>query len=97
MTEYERKQKAFCNRQHKIAKKCKNGKCLILKGGYYYRDDYKGYTEFAQYAGVYNVTDGIFHVTGCSHTDFITIVPIDTEKHNALLVKNIKLISNHLI
>ncbi len=97
MNRYEVKQKAFRNRQHKLSLKCKNGKCLILKGGYYYRDNHKGYTEFEVYAGVYDVHDALMHVTSCSYTDFLTIVPIDTNKHNKLIVDNIKLISGHLI
>ena len=97
MTRSELKQEQFKRKQNKLAKKCKNGKCLILKGGYYYRDNYRGYTEYIQYAGVYEVADALSHVISCSWQDFIRIVPLDTNKHNKLICDSIKLLSSHLI
>lgn len=97
MTKHEIKQRAFCKLQNRIAKKCKNDVCLILKGGYFYRDDYKGYTELIQYAGVYNLHDALLHVTRCSWTDFIRIVPLDAAKHNELIISEIKKLTAHLI
>jgi hypothetical protein len=96
-TKYERKQASFRKQQERLLKQCKSGKAYILKGGYYYMSGWCGYTEFELKAGVYDAVEAFKHVTTCSHTDFIRIVPIDARKHNNMILAEMKRLSTNII
>lgn len=68
--------------------------CYIKKGGYYYRDNYCGYSEFKISAGVYPKEDAVRHATGITE---IYIVPINIEEHNVFLKKHISEVESRLI
>lgn len=54
----------------------------IKKGGYYYRSNNSGYTEYELFAGVYPIRDGVRTVLNSSLGDYRRVVLIDKEKHN---------------
>lgn len=53
--------------------------CYIRKGGYYYKPNNCGYTEYITFAGVYTKKDAIRSCRGCSE---LRAIPIDIEEHN---------------
>lgn len=68
--------------------------CYIRKGGYYYRPNCCGYTEFKLFAGIYEKHEAAKYVSGCSE---LTAVPINTIEHNAYLNEHITEIQSRLI
>ena len=54
----------------------------IKKGGYYYRSNNSGYTEYELYAGVYPIKDGIEKVLNSSLGDNRRVILINNDEHN---------------
>lgn len=71
----------------KIAKNNKITHCYLYKRGYYYRPESRGYTELKQEAGIYIKEQAIQHAEKC---DEVTIIPIDNEEHNQMIVDTVK-------
>jgi hypothetical protein len=68
--------------------------CYIKKGGSYYRPGSCGYTELISRAGIYPKEKAVREGKG----DLLFhIVPIDIEKHNAMILEEIKELEDKLI
>jgi hypothetical protein len=60
--------------------------CYIYKQGAYYRPNSSGYTYHKEFAGVYTKEEGISSAKSCSD---LSLIPIDIEKHNAMIKEKI--------
>lgn len=69
--------------------------CYIRKGGYYYRSNHTGYTEYLVDAGVYRIEDGVSTAKGCNELRIIPI--IDIEIHNEVINEKINDLKSRLI
>jgi len=68
--------------------------CYIRKGGYYYKPNNNGYTEYITFAGVYTKKDAIRSCTGCTE---LRAIPIDIEEHNQRVNEQIENLRLRLI
>lgn len=68
--------------------------CYIIKGGYYYRDNYCGYTESKLYAGVYTKEEAAIHAKNILS---IRLIPIEITTHNEYIHNSIAEIQKHFI
>ena len=68
--------------------------CYIKKGGYYYRSNHSGYTEYVVHAGVYTKDDAVSSAKSCGD---IKIIPIDIERHNEIINKEIEELKTKLL
>lgn len=59
---------------------------FIKKGGWYYRENYCGYTEHELQAGVYTKEDGYKH---CGNILELRMIPINIEQYNNLIQKQV--------
>lgn len=66
----------------------------IMKHGKYYRDNYRGYTEDINDAGVYTSKDARSHA---SSVEAITIVGIDIDSHNKRIEYQIEQLKKRII
>lgn len=66
----------------------------VKKGGYYYRDNGCGYSEYVRNAGVYKKEEGVR--IGFNYTEF-TIIPINIEEHNKMIQDEINYLNKKLI
>lgn len=74
-----------------------NGFAYIRKGGYYYRPNSAGYTEYIKYAGVYPVKQAAAEVKGCDMRDCMDMILVDIDQHNAMINSEIETLKNQLI
>lgn len=65
-------------------------KAYIIKGGYYYRPESCGYTEYRSEAGVYSIKEAVDSVRKSSLKCGMKVMPIDVEEHNKMLMDKIK-------
>lgn len=68
--------------------------CYIRKNGYYYRPKSTGYSEYRTNAGVYTIEKGVYEAMSC---DDLTIIPIDIDEHNEMLINEINELKSKLI
>lgn len=95
--EYSLKRKNRDAEIDKIVSDNPNGMAYILKGGYYYRPDNCGYTEFISMAGVYTVQDASRSVKSSDLGDYMRLVLIDTQKHNDMINERITDLQTRII
>jgi len=69
----------------------------IKKGGYYYKPNHCGYTEFQVYAGVYTLEEAVRTCCGMSLSDYMRPILINVEEHNASVNKQIEELKTRLI
>lgn len=74
-----------------------NSFCYIKKGGYYYRINKAGYSEYIIEAGVYTLEDAVSEVLSCSIEDCMRVVLINKEEHNNLIANKIQELSSKLL
>ena len=74
-----------------------NSKAYILKGGLYYRPNSSGYTEFKQFAGVYDLEYAVSSVKSTSLSDYMRPIVIDVEEHNSMINKTITDLKTRLV
>lgn len=67
--------------------------CYIIKGGYY-RPWSAGYTEHRWQAGIYPKDEAVSHARSVRE---ITLVPINIEKHNKMMMERIKDLQSRII
>ncbi len=68
--------------------------CYITKGSYYYRPGNSGYTEYVSMAGFYTTAEAVASAKSCRE---LHIIPIDIEKHNAMINERIEDLKTRLI
>lgn len=68
--------------------------CYILKRGYYYRPNCNGYTEYVHKAGVYTKIDAVKQAKSCNE---LSIVPINVQEHNQMILTEIDSLKSSLI
>jgi len=66
----------------------------IIKGGYYYRPQSRGYTEHKYEAGIFLTSDAEDHKKHCAE---LHIVPIDIDEHNEMIREHIREVEPFLI
>lgn len=69
----------------------------IRKGGYYYRPNNCGYTEYIIEAGVYPLTEAISSVRNTGYYDHKSAIVIDPVVHNKMINDKIKELKSKLI
>jgi len=72
-----------------------NSFAYIKKGGYYYRPNNCGYTEYISMAGIYKLEDAIKSVLHCS--DNMQAIIINTDEHNQMINERIADLQTRLI
>lgn len=82
------------SRLKKIANNNKITHCYIYKDGYYYRPNASGYVEFITEAGIYEKANALEQAYCC---DDLILIPIDTMKHNKLIIEKVKDLTSRLI
>jgi phosphopantetheinyl transferase (holo-ACP synthase) len=65
-----------------------------IKKGMYYRPEAAGYTDFKYLAGVYSTKEAVTHAKGCSD---ITLIPINIDEHNQMILDTIEQLKQQLI
>lgn len=55
---------------------------FIFKRGYYYGNNWCGYTDAQHRAGVYNKSEAVSHARSCEE---LTVIPIDIDNYNQML------------
>lgn len=66
----------------------------IRKGGYYYKDNCCGYTEFQHRAGVYTIQEAVDSSLHCREID---VILIDKDSHNKMIADEIRILQQHYI
>lgn len=84
MKRSERSRLAYINR---IERDYKVTHCYIVKGGYYYRENSCGYTEYREAAGIYSKDEAIKICRACS---IEVPIPINISEHNNMILTRIK-------
>lgn len=69
----------------------------IRKGGYYYRPNNAGYTEYVLEAGVYTLEDAVSSVRNTGYYDHMSAIVIDKEVHNKMINDKIQELKSKLI
>ncbi len=82
---------------YKLMKDNPNGYAYIKKGGYYYRDNNCGYTEYLSQAGVYPIDEAVREVAGCDVRDFMDVILINKDDHNNMIKEAISFLEKRLI
>jgi hypothetical protein len=67
--------------------------CYIYKGGYY-KPDMCGYTDIQARAGVYIKQEAVDHAKHCRE---VTVIPIETKKHNKMILEEIEDLKKKII
>jgi len=68
--------------------------CYIKKGGYYYRPNSCGYSEYKRNAGVYTLKQGVQEAKSCQELD---VILIDIKEHNEYLEREIVDLKSRLL
>lgn len=68
--------------------------CYILKGGYYYRKNYKGYVDSKSFAGIYTKAEAVKEEKLCGG---VSAIPINIEEHNQAIRDRVKELEENLI
>lgn len=71
--------------------------CYIKKGGYYYKPNSCGYTEFTANAGIYPIEKAAKIVKSCSLSDHMRMIVIDKKEHNDMILEKITELQSKLI
>lgn len=71
--------------------------CYIRKGGYYYRPNNAGYTEYIIEAGVYTLVDAVSSVRNTGYYDHMSAILIDPVVHNKMINDKIEELKSKLI
>jgi len=95
--EYDLKVKERNDTLDKIISENPDGMAYIMKGGYYYRPNNCGYTEFISVAGIYPVKDAARSVKSCSLGDNMRMILINKDEHNAMINERIADLQSRLI
>jgi hypothetical protein len=74
-----------------------NGYALIRKGGYFYRPNSCGYTEFRTEAGIYTLTRAVNECLGMSDSEYMRPELIDIAEHNKIILAKIDELKTKLI
>jgi hypothetical protein len=74
-----------------------NGYALIRKGGYFYRPNSCGYTEYRTEAGVYTLTRAVNECLGMSDGEYMRPELIDIAEHNKIILAKIAELKTKLI
>lgn len=61
--------------------------CYIRKGGYYYRDNARGYTELVYEAGIYAKAEAAKHFRSCQE---LYLIPINNSEHDEMIANKIE-------
>jgi hypothetical protein len=69
----------------------------ILKGGYYYRSNHCGYTEFHTEAGVYPMQEAVRTCLSCSYRDYMRPELVNVEAHNKTITDKIIELQSRII
>jgi len=95
--EYDRKRKERDEGFKQLLADNPSAFAYILKGGYYYKPDCCGYTEFQTYAGVYTLAFAVNHCLGMSLGDYMRPILIDISEHNKMVSEQIEGLKTRLI
>jgi PDZ domain-containing secreted protein len=95
--EYDQQVREYKEHIDKLVRENEGGYAYIKKGGYYYRDNHCGYTEFVAYAGVYSILEAATTAKSCSLRDGMKIIPINPEEHNKMIQEKIEDLTSRLI
>jgi hypothetical protein len=68
--------------------------CYIKKGGYYYRPNSCGYSEYKTNAGIYTKEDAVSKAKSCN---YLFIVPIDIIEHNKVIKDEIEELKSKIL
>lgn len=75
-----------------------NSYAYIRKGGYYYKPNNCGYTEFQSYAGVYSLEEAVRACLNTSLSDYMRPILINNiDEHNEMINKQIASLQQRLI
>lgn len=95
--EYDKEVKERNDNLDSILKENPNGFAYIKKGGYYYRPNNNGYTEYIIEAGVYPISEAVSSVKHCSLRDNMKMIVIDKDEHNLMVENKIKELKSRII
>jgi hypothetical protein len=79
---------------NKITKSKQTTHCYIMKRGSYYKPNSCGYTDFPQWAGVYEKEEAVKHALCC---DELTLIPINIKEHNMMIWDAINDLTSRII
>lgn len=85
------------NEMSKLLADNPDGYAYIMKGGYYYKPNNCGYTEYKTYAGVYSLQDAVRSTLSSSLNDYLRPILIDIDEHNSMINSQIESLKNRLI
>ncbi len=74
-----------------------NSKAYIRKGGYYYRNNFCGYTEYQIEAGIYSIIEAIDSVKKTSLESNLSLELINDHEHNLMIKSKIAELENKII
>lgn len=94
---YEYRVKAYKKDLDLLLEKNPGAFAYIMKGGYFYRPNSKGYTEFQQFAGVYTIDEAVSACKSCDIKDGMQPIIINKENHNEKINKSIADLQSRLI
>lgn len=95
--EYDNKKKEQSEMLDSLVANNHDAMAYIKKGGYYYRPNNNGYTEFEAFAGVYPIADAAMSVKGCSLGDCMRMIIINKAEHNKMITDKIEDLKTRLI
>lgn len=81
----------------KLAKENAGAYAYIKKGGYYYRDNHSGYTEYILQAGVYPIQEAVRSVMHLSLGDNGRVILINPDEHNKMIETEIAKLQGKII
>lgn len=88
------KQKERAAKLHAILNDDNIKYCYIRKGGYYYRPNSCGYTEWQYRAGVYKKEEAI---KDCLSVQELSVIPINIDEHNKMINSQISELQTRII
>lgn len=68
--------------------------CYIFKNGYFYRNNWCGYTSILSEAGIYQKSEAVLHAKQCKE---IVLKLVDITYHNIIITDKIKELTNKII
>lgn len=95
--DYDKKKEDRDNEFRQMLADNPNSYAYIRKGGYYYKPNHCGYTEFQTYAGVYSLDAAVKECLGMSLGDYMRPVLINVDDHNDMVNKHIEGLKTRLI
>lgn len=74
-----------------------NAIAYIKKGGYYYRGNNSGYTEYKVEAGIYQIDEAVKHCKMSSYMDCMQAIVINPAEHNKMILDKIEYLKTKLL